>query len=310
MTLRYEAVCIVGPTASGKSTLADRVASELGSEVVSVDAMQVYRGMDIGTAKTHPDELRAPIRMVDIASIAEPYSVALFQRDARRCVDEIVSRGRPAVLCGGTGLYLDAVIDEMELPSGEVGSEVRRRYEDLSRREGPEALHGLLKERDPRSADLIEPNNVRRVVRALELLEAGVSYADRNEHLRRRAPHYASRIWAITMDRERLHRRIGERVDEMFEAGLVDEVARLMDEGLVRESTAGQAIGYKEVIAALSGECTIEEARELIKTRTRRYAKRQLSWIRRDGRCTWLDYDTLTEPDAARIIVDECRREG
>ena len=296
-------VCIVGPTASGKSSLAERLAVTLGSAVVSVDAMQVYRGMDIGTAKTPVDERACELMMVDVCDVGDDYSVRLFQRDARACVDALLASERTPVLCGGTGLYLDAVIDEMDFPAGQTGSEARERYEAIARDEGALALHELLRGRDPKSAELIHPNNVRRVVRALEMLDEGVSYAAKHEGLRTRRPHYDALLFGITMDRERLYKRIDARVDAMVEAGLVDEVRALAEGGLAETLTAMQAIGYKEVVAYLDGALTLDEAIDEVKRRSRRYAKRQLSWLRRDGRVRWLDYDRLDEDEAARIVL-------
>ena len=296
-------VCIVGPTASGKSSLAERLAVTLGSAVVSVDAMQVYRGMDIGTAKTPVDERACELMMVDVCDVGDDYSVRLFQRDARACVDALLASERTPVLCGGTGLYLDAVIDEMDFPAGQTGSEARERYEAIARNEGALALHELLRGRDPKSAELIHPNNVRRVVRALEMLDEGVSYAAKHEGLRARRPHYDALLFGITMDRERLYKRIDARVDAMVEAGLVDEVRALAEGGLAETLTAMQAIGYKEVVAYLDGALTLDEAIDEVKRRSRRYAKRQLSWLRRDGRVRWLDYDRLDEDEAARIVL-------
>ena len=296
-------VCIVGPTASGKSSLAERLAVTLGSAVVSVDAMQVYRGMDIGTAKTPVDERACELMMVDVCDVGDDYSVRLFQRDARACVDALLAEGRTPVLCGGTGLYLDAVIDEMDFPAGRTGSEARERYEAIARDEGALALHELLRGRDLKSAELIHPNNVRRVVRALEMLDEGVSYAAKHEGLRARRPHYDALLFGITMDRERLYKRIDARVDAMVEAGLVDEVRALAEGGLAETLTAMQAIGYKEVVAYLDGALTLDEAIDEVKRRSRRYAKRQLSWLRRDGRVRWLDYDWLDEDGAARIVL-------
>ena len=288
-------VCVVGPTASGKSAVAELVAERLGGPVISVDAMQVYRGMDVGTAKTPVAERRVPLLMVDVVDPLEDYSVRLFQRDARACVDDALRRGVTPVLAGGTGLYLDAVIDEMEFPSGERGAASRERYEALAAERGAEWLHALLAERDPESAALIHPNNVRRVVRALEMLDEGVSYARHHEGLRR----------GLTMSRERLYARIDERVDHMVSQGLVEEVSGLARRGLTPGTTAGQAIGYKEVLGALAGETTLDEAVELVKLRSRRYAKRQLSWLRRDGRVRWLDLDDITPEAAAQAIVSE-----
>lgn len=303
-------VCIVGPTASGKSALSERVAERLGSSVVSVDAMQVYRGMDVGTAKTPVAERRVPLLMVDIADVDDDYSVQRFQADARGCVDGLLDKGLIPVLCGGTGLYLDAVIDEMDFPAGEIGDERRRGYERIAAERGNEALHALLAERDPASAALIHPNNVRRCVRALEMLDEGVSYAKNNEGLRHRKPHYDAHMWAISMPRETLYHRIDLRVDKMFEAGLVDEVRELASHGLDPSHTAGQAIGYKEILSALAGECSLDEAKDEIKRRTRHYAKRQLSWLRRDGRARWIDVNDIGASRACDRIVDDVLGNG
>ena len=297
-------VCVVGPTASGKSVVADLVAEGLGSAVVSVDAMQVYRGMDIGTAKTPPPERRVPLLMVDVVDPLESYSVQLFQGQARACVDELLSRGRVPALAGGTGLYLNAVIDEMSFPSGEKDDDRRRSYEALAAERGAEGLHALLASRDPESAALIHPTNVRRVVRALEMLDEGVSYARHHEGLHERRAHYDAQVWGLTMARERLYARIDARVDEMVSSGLVDEVRGLAARGLTTELTAGQAIGYKELLEALAGACTMDEAIERVKQRSRRYAKRQLSWFRHDGRVRWIDLDETDAEGAARLFLD------
>lgn len=297
-------IAVVGPTASGKSAVADLVAEALGSEVVSADAMQVYRGMDIGTAKTPVSERRVPLLLVDVADPTEPYSAALYQRDSRRAIDRLRAEGRVPILCGGTGLYVRAALDEMEFPRGEVDGAARQRYQDLAGKLGPEGVHSLLAERDPESAALIHPHNVRRVVRALEMLDEGVSYARQSAGFSEPREHYPSLQFALTMDRARLYARIDARVDAMMRAGLLDEVRGLMDAGAADALTSRQAIGYKELIDALDGRCTIGEAVDLIKLRSRRYAKRQLSWFRRDPRITWLDMDVLDADGAARLIVD------
>lgn len=302
-------VAIVGPTASGKSELAALLAHRLGSRVVSVDSMQVYRGMDIGTAKVPPSG-RQELDMVDVCDLTCDYSVELFQSQARACVDALLAAGRTPVLCGGTGLYLDAVIDEMDFAAGRAGDGRREAYEALAAEHGAAWLHAQLEARDPDAAALIHPNNVRRVIRALEMADEGRSYATENERLHDREPHYDARIWALVCDRERLYRRIDERVDAMFEAGLVDEVRALAASGLRESRTASQAIGYKEVLEALDGQVSMEEARDTIKLRTRRYAKRQLSWIRRDGRARPLDTDVLTTREACDLIVEDLRREA
>ena len=298
-------VCIVGPTASGKSALAEEVALRLDTSVISVDAMQVYRGMDVGTAKTPVAERRVPLLMVDVADPDEDYSVRLFQRDARACADRLLAEGRVPVLCGGTGLYLNAVIDEMDFPAGERGGASRERYERMAEELGGDALHALLAEREPASAAIIHPNNVRRVVRALEMLDGGVSYARQHEGLHARAVHYDARLWGLTMSRERLYARIDARVDAMMEAGLLDEVRGLCARGLSLETSSGQAIGYKELLSALAGETSVEEAVELVRRRSRRYAKRQLSWFRHDSRVRWIDLDQTSGEDAVRLVLDD-----
>ena len=303
MSLPGPLVAIVGPTASGKSDLSELIATELKTSVISVDAMQVYRGMDIGTAKIPLSERRCPLLMVDVADIGDDYSVKLFQRDARLHVNRILGQGKVPILCGGTGLYLNAIIDEMHFPAGDSGGERRLAYERMLEQQGPEAVYRLLVERDPRSAAEIHPNNVRRVIRALEMLDEGISYAEHHEGLKVLRPYYDTRIWGIEMDRQELYRRIEHRVDGMFAHGLVEEVARLREQGLAQTRTAAQAIGYKEVLEALEGSITMERACELVKKRTRHYAKRQLSWFRRDPRVRWIDASDAAAA-ATRIVLD------
>lgn len=295
-------VAVLGPTAVGKSAVADELASRLGSPVISADAMQVYRGMDIGTAKT-PAHLRpVPLLMVDVADVDEAYSAALYQRDARALIDRQLLSGIVPVLCGGTGLYVRAAIDEMDFPSGEVDGSSRRAYTRLLEEVGESGLHDVLRERDPRSAELIHPHNSRRVIRALEMLDEGVSYADQASGFSCPRERYRSLQFALTMDRARLYERIDRRVDIMVEQGLVDEVRSLLALGQGDALTSRQAIGYKEVIDALEGRCTLDDAIDTVKLRSRRYAKRQLSWFRRDSRIEWLDMDRLSVRDAADAI--------
>lgn len=306
---RDSVLCIVGPTAVGKSAVAERVALRLGGEVVSVDSMQVYKGMDIGTAKTPAAERLCALHMVDVTELGEPYSVSQFQTSARTCIQGLIEQQKVPVLCGGTGLYLDAVIDDMRFPHGETGSSLRASYEDIAREQGADVLHALLAQRDAESAAQIHPNNVRRVVRALEMLDEGVSYARTHEGLKHREPYYAARLWALTLPREELYQRINERVDAMFEQGLLDEVCGLVSRGLLSSPTAAAAIGYKETVQVLTGELSEDEARQLVKRNTRRYAKRQLSWIRRDGRARWIDLSSTSYEEAIQIICDDWENE-
>lgn len=297
------AVAIVGPTAVGKSDVADRLAARLSSEVLSCDAMQIYRGMDIGTAKMAPDECTAPLRLVDIVEPGVVYSAALYQADARAHVERLLGSGRLPVFCGGTGLYLKAALDEMDFPSGELEDDRRAGYQDLAERIGEEALHALLAERDPESAAVIHPHNVRRVIRALEMHDDGISYAQQKSQFSVPREHYHALWFGLTRNREVLYKRINLRVDLMFEQGLVDEVRGLMDQGLGDALTSMQAIGYKEIIDALNGVISMDEARELIKTRSRRYAKRQLSWFKRDDRIVWFDMDEFMIDEVVEDIL-------
>lgn len=296
-------ICIVGPTASGKSELADELAFRLNSAVVSIDASQVYRGMDIGTAKEPPASRRTPLLMVDVCNVTTNYSVQLFQKDARFHINVLLDQQKTPILCGGTGLYLDAVVDCMDFATGSKNSPEREQLNALASEHGPDFLYQMLQKSDPESAALIHPNNTRRVIRALEMHAAGESYAQNHQGLLQRKPYYQTLMFAVHINRDRLYQRINQRVDLMFENGLVEEVSTLLDCGLAPDSTAAQAIGYKEVIEALAGTISLDEARDLIKRRTRHYAKRQLSWIRRDGRAELVDRDSLTLEAASELIL-------
>lgn len=287
-------VCIVGPTASGKTALSQLVAEAVDGEVVSADSMQVYRGMDVGTGKIPPEERRVPHHGLDLCDPGEPYSAALFQEYARDCFRDIDSRGRRSVLCGGTGLYVRAAIDDYDFPKGDqVENLVRQRYTALAEELGNQGLWEMLRQRDSESAALIHPNNVRRVVRAFELLAEGKTYAQVNAGLKSMAQSVPAVFIGLEVTPEVLNARIDARVDSMVEDGLVDEVRSLLSAGFREGITAPQAIGYKEIVAALDGECTLEEAVEQIKVSTHRYAKRQRTWFRKDERIHWLDADVL-----------------
>lgn len=310
MKLQTPVICAVGPTASGKSDLGQLIASEIGGEVVSADSMQIYRGMDIGTGKVPVEERIVPHHGLDLVDPGEPYSAALFQPYARRCFKDIDMRGCRSVLVGGTGLYVRAAIDDYDFPKGEqVDNPVRDRYMRYAEDHGADALWRLLDEKDPASAAVIHPNNVRRVVRAFELLEEGGSYAEQKEALQHIPAFVPAVQIGLQVDPEKLKARIGQRVDKMVEDGLVREVEGLLDAGFREGVTAPQAIGYKEIVAALEGECTLDDAIQSIKASTRRYAKRQRTWFRKDKRIHWVNAD---EGPAAALdeALDIIRRYG
>lgn len=305
LELSHPVICIVGPTASGKSELAQRVALALDGEVVSADSMQVYKGMDIGTGKVAPAERVVPHHGLDLVNPGEPYSAALFQEYARSRFAEIDGRGRRAILCGGTGFYVRAAIDDYDFPAGEqVGNPTRDRYNRLAEELGPHALWELLRERDPESAQIIPENDVKRVVRAFELLEEGTTYARQKEGLLSIGQWVPATMVGLHVDPEVLRGRIDRRVDSMFEAGLVDEVRGLLAAGLREGITAPQAIGYKEVVAALDGLTTMDEARESIKLATRRYAKRQRTWFRKDRRIIWINATSLSPGEITEAALE------
>jgi tRNA dimethylallyltransferase len=299
-----DVIAVVGPTAVGKSAVAERLAVALGGEIVSADSMQVYRGMDIGTAKTPTDERRVPYHCVDLVEPGAPYSAALYQRDARAALADIDARGLVPVLVGGTGLYVRAALDEMEFPMGEYLSPVRAALEEQAQRLGRDGLHRLLEDRDPASAALIHPNNVRRVVRALELLQTGgPTYAEQAAHFAERRGAVPAVIVGLTMQRSALYARVDARVDEMMSAGLLEEVSALLELGYRDALTAGQAIGYKELVPVIEGTEGLAEAVDSIKQATRRYAKRQLTWFRADPRVRWIDVTELSLGDSVSAAL-------
>lgn len=298
-------IAVVGPTGVGKTALAEELASQFDGELISADSMQVYRGMNIGTAKPPVTDRRVPYHCIDLVEPGEPFSAALYQLHARNAIDFCHQRARMPVLCGGTGLYVRAALDPMEFPAGDpVKDDARRAIETLADELGAHGLHALLAEKDPASAALIHPNNTKRVVRALEMAAQGVSYARQHEGFRLRESIYDARILGLDMDRERLYERIRHRVDAMIAAGLVDEVNGLLDAGLRDALTAAQAIGYKELVGVIDGRVGLEDAIEAIKVASTRYAKRQLTWFRADPRVRWIDVTELSLEQQAAAAAE------
>ena len=284
---------VAGPTATGKSDSAVELALRMNGEVISADSMQVYRGMDIGSAKVTVGEMRGvPHHLIDCADPSENWNVVRFQKEARRAVQDIASRGRLPILCGGTGFYIQALLYDIDFTQMDENTPLRDRLSALAAEKGPEAVHALLLEKDPASAAAIHPNNLKRVIRAIEFMEeSGGSIAAHNLQQRERESAYRSVFFVLTMDRARLYERIDRRVDIMMERGLVDEVAGLRAMGIQRDSTSMQGIGYKQIYGYLDGEYDLEEAVRLIKRDTRHFAKRQLTWFKREKDVIWTDLD-------------------
>lgn len=292
LKLDHPVICIVGPTASGKSQLAQEIALRIDGEVVSADSMQIYRGMDIGTGKVSAQERKVPHWGIDICDPGYPYSASLFQAYARECFKDIDRRKKRAILCGGTGFYVRAAIDDLDFPAGEQrDNPIRDHYSALAKKEGAQALWQLLYEQDPKSAELIHPHNVRRVIRAFEMAHEGVRYAEQSKKLACILQKVPAVFIGLSVDRDILREIINDRVDTMIKRGLVEEVKVLLQNGFRRGITSAQAIGYKEIVAALDGECTLDQAILNIKTSSHRYAKKQRTWFKKDARIHWLSVD-------------------
>ena len=300
-------ICIAGPTASGKTALAVELAKELNGEVVSCDSMQVYKRMDIGTAKPSLDERQGIVHhMLDVAEPGDDFSVSRYCEMASPIVDDIVARGRTAIIAGGTGLYMDALIKGNDFaPCPATGR--REELEEKADREGIEVLMDWLRDIDPEAAARLHLSDRKRIIRALEVyLETGETITA--HHLKTQAipPRYTPLWLGIDfVERSELYRRIDLRVDVMLRMGLLKEIISLLDEGIPADCTAMQAIGYKEFVAALRGESTFEEAAALVQQSSRRYAKRQLTWFRRNKNMHWLIRDREEILSAARRVVLE-----
>ena len=302
-------ICIAGPTASGKTSLAVELAKELNGEVVSCDSMQVYRRMDIGTAKPTVDEMQGiPHHMIDVAEPDEDFSVSRYCRLASPIVDDIVARGKTAIIAGGTGLYMDSLIrGNAFAPFPATG--VREKLEAQADAEGMEAMLNWLRSVDPESAAKLHPSDRKRIIRALEVyLETGQTITEHNRKTQEIPPKYTPLWLGLDFaDRSELYRRIDLRVDSMLEMGLIAEIKGLLASGIPAKCTALQAIGYKEFVNALNGEETILQAAEEVKKSSRHYAKRQLTWFRRNQAMHWLTRQTGQKNEevltAARQII-------
>ncbi|MFF8845061.1 tRNA (adenosine(37)-N6)-dimethylallyltransferase MiaA [Streptomyces sp. NPDC015127] len=297
-------IAVVGPTAAGKSDLGVFLAQRLDGEVVNADSMQLYRGMDIGTAKlTTEERAGVPHRLLDIWDVTETASVAEYQRLARAEIDRLLAEGRTPVLVGGSGLYVRGAIDALEFPG--TDPEIRARLEEELTVRGPGALHARLAAADPEAGRAILPSNGRRIVRALEVIE--ITGRPFTANLPGHDSVYDTVQIGVDVERPELDERIALRVDRMWEAGLVDEVRALEAQGLREGRTASRALGYQQVLSALAGECTEPEARAETVRATKRFARRQDSWFRRDPRVHWLSgaaEDRVELPQRALALIE------
>ena len=302
--MKNKLIAVVGPTASGKTALSIEIAKRVSGEVVSCDSMQVYKGMDIGTAKPDEDEKCGIFHhMIDIIRPDEPFSVAEFVWRARECIDDCIARGKVPVLAGGTGLYMDSVLNNIDFADFKSDPKFRAEMQARAEESGNDALHRMLAEKDPEAAKRIHPNNVRRVIRALEVCHVtGKTFTQVNAESRRE-PVYDTLILGIDTDRDLLYEKIDKRVEIMLEKGLVAEVQGLYDSDIGRDTTAMQAIGYKEIFEYLEGKTGLFEAVEKIKQESRRYAKRQLTWFRRNEEIDWVRLD---KRESLEQILGKC----
>ena len=299
-------VLIAGPTGVGKTASSVYLAEKLDTDIISCDSMQIYRGMDIGTAKVTAQEARGVVHhMTDIVEPDEIFSVAEYVERASSVVYDLNEKGKISLVVGGTGLYADSLIKGIEFEKdADADASYREEMMEVAQREGALFLHKMLEEADPESALAIHPNNVKRVIRALEYYHVtGKRISDHNRTTKEKQSPFDSLRLYFTRDRENLYKRIDLRVDMMFDDGLVEEVQKLLSAGIGEDTTAMQALGYKETASALRGEISMDEARELIKRDSRRYAKRQLTWFRRDAGGVWLNLDEFSSPCE---VADKC----
>lgn len=307
-------VILTGPTAVGKTNTSIAFARRIGGEIISADSMQVYRGMDIGSAKITREEMEEiPHHLIDILEPEEEFNVVLFQQKAREAMAKIYERGKIPILVGGTGFYIQAVLYDIDFTEENNDGAYRAKLETLGKEKGAGYLHEMLGRVDPESAEEIPANNQKRVIRALEYYHlTGQKISEHNRKQRQKEAPYAFAYFVLTDEREKIYERIDERVHKMVAQGLVDEVRALKDRGLNKENVSMQGLGYKEILSYLDGECTFEEAIYRIKRDTRHFAKRQLTWFRRERDVIFLDmaYYWARQEELFQKMEEELHRRG
>lgn len=291
MEKKPEIIIIGGPTATGKTKLSVALAKEFGGEIISADSVQIYKKLDIGSAKPTKEEMDGiPHHMIDIIEPNDSFSVCDFVTRAKDDIKDILSRGKLPIIAGGTGLYISSLVDNVSFTEAETDLTLRDELIKKAEKIGAEALYSELEKIDPESAKRIHPNNIKRVIRALEIYyQTGKTMTQQNELSKLTESPYTYKMFALSSDRELIYERINKRVDVMVDDGLFDEVSSLLNAGITRDMQSMQAIGYKEIVSFFEGALTKDEAIEAVKQNSRRYAKRQLTWFRRDERYLWLD---------------------
>lgn len=312
MTEKKPLVILTGPTAVGKTALSIKLASKIGGEIISADSMQVYRQMDIGSAKIKPEEMGGiPHHLIDILEPEEEFNVCLFEKLALEAMEQIYERGHIPVVVGGTGFYIQALLYQIDFTEEETDTAYRDKLWQLGEEKGNHYLHELLRKVDPESAEEIHENNRKRVIRALEFYEnSGKPISTHNKEQRQKTSAYNSCYFVLTDDRKKLYERIESRVDQMLSKGLVDEVRTLKERGCNASMVSMQGLGYKEILEYLDGRCSLLEAVEKIKKETRHFAKRQLTWFRREKDVIWLDKQAFAYDEDAVLscILENLRK--
>ncbi len=307
-------IVLTGPTAVGKTKLSIALAKAVNGEIISADSMQVYRYMDVGSAKITPDEMDGvPHHLVDVLDPTEDFNIVLFQQLAKKSMEEIYSKGRIPILVGGTGFYIQAITRDIDFTQSEQDDSYRKELEALAAEKGSSFLHDMLASVDPKSAEDIHENNVKRVIRALEFYKQnGTRISEHNEEQKEHVSPYNLAYFVLNAPRPLLYERIDARVDEMLKNGLVEEVKDLQRMGCHREMVSMQGLGYKEILSWLGGEYPYEEAIRILKRDTRHFAKRQLTWFRREGEVTWVDKDKFDYNDSQILtyMLSVCREKG
>lgn len=311
---KHPLVILTGPTAVGKTKLSIHLAKAIGGEILSADSMQVYRRMDIGSAKIRPEEMDGvPHHLMDVLEPSEEFNVVLFQKMVKKCLTGIYERGHIPILTGGTGFYIQAVLYDIDFTENEENTVYRQQMEALAKEKGNAHLHAMLREVDAASADAIHENNVKRVIRALEYhMLTGSKISEHNEAEREKEPAYNACYFVLNDERSLLYERIDERVDTMLEQGLVEEVTALKESGCTKEMVSMQGLGYKEILSYLEHEISLERAIYLIKRDTRHFAKRQLTWFRREKDVIWVPKNEYAYDDAAilNFMLQKLREKG
>ena len=312
--MKQPLIVLTGPTAVGKTSLSISLAKAVNGEIISADSMQVYKKMDIGSAKIRPEEMQGiPHYLVDVLEPEEEFHIVKFQQMAKKAMEDIYSRGKIPILVGGTGFYIQAVTKDIDFTEAQQENDYRKELEALAEEKGGEHLHEMLRKVDPVSADAIHAHNVKRVIRALEFYhQNGSPISAHNEEQKQHESPYNLAYFVLNMPRELLYERIDLRVDQMMKEGLLEEVARLKEEGCHRGMVSMQGLGYKEILAYLDGEYPLEEAVRVLKRDTRHFAKRQLTWFRREQEVTWVNKDQFSyqEDQILDYMLEVCRQKG